>query len=184
MTFGLPRIVLGGMIAICAVHSILARAQAGPCIDTNNSTHFFRRMMTVKTEAGAEIPSNGPITSFNSQTGEVGLKFGGQAAETRVRLTAIKFDAAEPSMMAQVSSPEKKELSVRHQEFALSSVTVEQGVIRYPSCLMAAPGHEIAFKGTLSFTPDKLRVDGQFFDYAFRPGGGAPDTSPGRKPGA
>jgi hypothetical protein len=161
-----------------------AQTQELPCVNANSTTKFLSRTMTIQLEGRPEISVVGTITSVNASTGEVGLKLQG-SGEQVVRPKTIKIVPKPMSMAAQMAVPVSKSLGAMKAKYPLKEVTVEGGIVRYPSCMMPDSGHEIAFAGTLTFLANELAVDGEFFDYSFpRGGGGTPDSDPTRrKPG-
>jgi hypothetical protein len=168
MKLRLLQITLGGSIALWAF-AIPALAQTMPCVDTNGGTQFLRRTMAIRQAAKPEISITGKVVSL-SPTGEVGFMIPGIPTEQKIRPNAIRLDAFDPSPMAQSPRMVGTRLGKVTVEFALSEVSIDQGVIMYPGCVNADAGHDMAFKGTLTFKDGNLRVDGEFTDYAFRSG--------------
>ena len=164
-----------------------AAGQDLPCVDATCSTAILSRTITIQVEGKPEISVEATITSVNTLTGEVSLRLRGLADEQVIKPKTIKFIHSPPNMMAQMPLPVRKSLGSMKAKYPLKQVTVERGIVRYPKCTMADPGHEIAFAGTLTFQANELGVDGEFFDYSFPgrgPGTPQPDLTGTSKPGA
>lgn len=105
------------------------------------------RTITIRLEDNREIPFDGTITSVNTLTGEVGFKVPGLVGEQAVQPKSIRIVSKPQNMMAQVALPVSKSLGTVKAKYPLEQLTVEDGILRYPNCIKADPGHEIAFRG-------------------------------------
>jgi hypothetical protein len=176
-----------GIGSVFFLSVLSAEAQDLPCVNANGTSAFLSRTITIQLQGKPEISVEGTITSVNTSTGEVGFKLPGLVDEQVVQPKTIKIVPKPQNMMAQMPLPVRNSLGPMKAKYPLKQVTVERGIVRYPKCIMADPGHEIAFAGTLTFQANELAVDGEFFDYSF-PGGGPgtpqPDLTGKGKPGA
>jgi hypothetical protein len=160
-----------------------AGGQELPCVNANSTSTFVSRIITIQLADKREIPFDGTITSVNASTGEVGFKVPGLVGDQVVQPKSIKIAPKPQSMMAQMASPVSKSLGTMNAKYPLNQVSIEDGIVRYPNCIKASPGHEIAFMGTLTFQGNELAVDGEFIDYSFPAGREGPDLSGTGKPG-
>jgi hypothetical protein len=159
-----------------------AETQNVPCVNANATSAFLARTMTIRVEGKPEILVEGTITSLNTSNGEIRVRVVGLAEEQAIQAKTVRLAPKPQNMMAQVALPIRQSLGSMNAKYALKSVTVEQGVVRFPNCIMADERHEIAFAGTLTFEANELAIDGEFFDYTFPHT--APDLTGRSKPGA
>jgi hypothetical protein len=194
-----PRKIWAATAILMMLFAIPAHSQAPsealPCINTAHSP------MAVQQAGRGEIPIIGTITSLNPNTGEVGLQVEGTATgEQYIKPSAIRLGIGGPNLgitggqiypmpqmqpaltieqFQQRPAQVLKPLGPLRGDFSLAELTVDQGVIRYPNCIMAQPSQQMTFTGTLTFEGRILKVDGTFFEIGFEGTGDESPSGPG-----
>jgi len=183
------RKILAGASILIVIFTFPARSQALSeallCINTMHSP------MAVQQVGQGAIPITGTITSLNPVTGEVGLLVEGSTGEQYIKPKSIRLGVGTPNLGApdlemqqslniqQMPAKVVNPLGPLRRDFSLAELSVDQGIIRYPNCVMAQPSQQITFTGTLTFEGGSMKVDGTFFEYGFAsPGYGSPPAGP------
>jgi hypothetical protein len=175
------------LIASLLLASRFAAAQPGsivPCIDTNTSGPV-RQVMRIVFAGGSDgrpQAAFGTLTSWDAQTGTVGFRPAFSPEVQQLPVKSIAFSFERPPMQAQEPIPTITPFAAVSRTYGASEVTIEQGVVRLPGCIMPIAGHSFGFEGMLTFSGGAgMTVQGTFHDIEPPKGGGSGSVS--SKPG-